>query len=137
MIRTRSMFLTISFVSIFAVVLVLLAANSIPASAVLPTRPSSDAGDVTAEQVEVQAGDSTPNPITTEPAASQVVPLSDAPLLIANHCSRCHTEESLKEIKKTPAEWEEALAMMKWMGVRLTDAERITLIEYLAVPNGE
>jgi hypothetical protein len=87
--------------------------------------------------VEVQAGDSTPNPSTREPVASQLVPLSDASSLIANHCRRCHTEDSLKQIKKTPAEWEEALAMMKWMGVRLTDAERITLIEYLAFPDGE
>ena len=137
MIRTRSNFLAMSSVTIFFVVLVLLAANSVPGNTVLPTSSSSGASDATTEQVEVQTTAGVPNPTTTGPSASQVAPLPDAPSLIANHCSRCHTEEALIQIKKTPAEWEDALAMMKWMGVRLTDAERMTLIEYLAIPDGE
>ena len=125
MIRTRSMFLAISSVTIFALVLVLLAANSMPAS------------DATPEQVEVQTSAGAPNPITVDPSASQVAPLPEAPSLIANQCNRCHTDQWLDQIKKTPAEWEEALAKMKWMGVRLSDAERIALIEYLAIADGE
>ena len=137
MTRTRSIFLAMSSVTIFVGVLVLFATNSVPGNTVLPTSSSSGASDATTEQVAVQTNDGAPNPNTTGSSASQVAPLPEAASLIANHCSRCHTEEALKQIKKTPAEWEDALAMMKWMGVRLTDAERITLIEYLAIPDGE
>ena len=137
MIRTRYMFLALSSVAIFAVVLVLLAINSVPASAVPPISSTFDTRDVTTEQVELQTDTGASNPITTEPSGSQVAPLPDGPSVIANQCNKCHTNEWLKQIKKTPAEWEEVLAKMKWMGVRLSDTERIALIDYLAIADGE
>jgi hypothetical protein len=99
--QIRSVFLTFSLAIIFAVVVGALIANS--------NKDDRNATLVAAQETSLQDGAS----------------------LINSRCARCHTVELLKQTKQTPAEWENALAQMKKMGVTLSDDEKIVLIDYL------
>lgn len=139
--RPKYLFSIISIVAVFAVILVMLAIGFIPLSADTKSNLQAGVRDVTVEPVEVQADSGAFIP-TAEPLASQMAPSRDGqsqdglsqggPALLKSRCARCHTTQSLTQIKKSTAEWEKALAKMESMGVHLDENEKNILIDYLA-----
>jgi mono/diheme cytochrome c family protein len=133
--RPKFLFSIIGFVAVFAVILAMLTIGFIPLSADANINPQAGVQHVTVEPVEVQvdAGAFIP---TAEPLASQVTPSqndpSDGLSLLKSRCARCHTTQSLIQIKKSNAEWEKALANMEAMGVHLDESEKVILIDYIA-----
>jgi len=87
------------------------------------------------ERVEDQV-DATPFiTATPEPVLIQAASQKDGPTLLESHCARCHTIQSLTQIKKSRPEWQNALAKMEALGVHLDDNEKIILLEYLELAN--
>jgi cytochrome c5 len=52
--------------------------------------------------------------------------------LLEKKCSTCHPSARAKGLKKTAAEWETTVKRMISKGVKLADAEKKALVEYLA-----
>jgi hypothetical protein len=131
--RPRYIFATIGSVAVFFVILVMLATGFIPPDAVSLKSSPSAVNSQTPESVQVQADAGVSHSSTSEPPASPVAPELDPPSLLKSHCAQCHVTRSLERFKKTQAEWETTLAKMETMGVRLDEAEKVVLLEYLAV----
>jgi cytochrome c5 len=131
--RPKYLFTTISFVLVFAVVLVMLAIGFIPLRGGNQADSQSDAREVTVERVDVQIAASTYIPSTTEPLVSETASRQDGPSLLESHCAQCHNTQSLEQTKKSYAEWEKTLSHMETMGVHLDESEKVVLIKYLAV----
>lgn len=66
-----------------------------------------------------------------KPIESKSDTVTDGPSLLTNHCTKCHTAQSLRRIEKGRTEWELTLARMEGMGVRLSDSEKEVLLDYL------
>jgi cytochrome c5 len=80
--------------------------------------------------VQVDAQEVTIDVKATNP--TQEMSINDGQTILENTCAQCHLAQSLLETKKSPAEWEAVLQQMALMGVRLSETEKIVLIEYLA-----
>lgn len=132
MMRPRYLLLAIIFAFIIAAILVLFAAGSLPPRAGAQINPPPGAQDALVERAEVQTDGNTNVTATIGPALTAAMPLQDGPSIVERYCARCHGAQGLGQIKKSPAEWEKALARMESMGVRLSDAERDVLVNYLA-----
>jgi hypothetical protein len=130
--RPKYLFITISFVTAIAVILVMLATGFIPLDTFTKINPQSGARDVPVESVEVQDDAGAFISSTIEPPATQVTLLQDGPSLLESHCARCHSTQRITKIKKSYAEWEKALAQMEAMGVHLDESEKVVLLNYLA-----
>jgi cytochrome c5 len=52
--------------------------------------------------------------------------------LLETRCSVCHTSDRPKGAKKTRTEWEKTVTKMMGKGAKLTPAEKIALVDYLA-----
>jgi cytochrome c5 len=129
--RTRYLVVTMLGAIIFVVIFALRAAGSPPESSVTPTESPPDQAAM-AEQVEVQIGGDTAVSATVELAATQETQGQDSSLILEEHCSQCHTAESLEQIKQTRADWERSLAKMEGFGVKLDEHEIAVLLDYLA-----
>jgi cytochrome c5 len=132
--RPRYLFITILTVFIFIAAFVLRTAGSLPRGLAPPTTPVTDQVAMS-EQVEdhVEAAPfvaATHDPVLIQPASQK-----DGPALLESHCNRCHTLQSLTQIKKSRSEWENALAKMEALGVHLDENEKIILLDYLSLAN--
>lgn len=130
----RSRFAIIIVLSgvVFAAIFALRAAGSLPQIAVSPTdAPRVEAA--AAEPVEVQIEEQTPMPATVALAMTQEAERQDGPALLKEHCTQCHTAQMLEQINQPRGDWEKALAKMEGFGVTLDEAEKVVLLDYLAV----
>lgn len=129
----RSRYSLVAVISIigFAAVLVLRVVDPVSPSSVMPT--SSPSGMlIQADRVDVREDGNVVDSLTPEAAATQVTPREDGRYLLENHCTQCHVIQLLESIEKPLSEWEESLAQMEEMGVRLDDSEKDILLQYLA-----
>jgi hypothetical protein len=131
--QTRFISTTIFLAIIFAVVFLLLFANSIPASSVVPTNSVSTVQDGPAKRAEIptEVGELDTNAI--RPASPKLETLHDGQSLLESHCIQCHNAQWFKQIDKSRTEWEQALARMDRLGVHMSDGEKVVLIDYLSV----
>jgi cytochrome c5 len=129
--RLRYLFTTISFVIVFAVVLVMLAIGFIPLSAGNQINSQSNIRNVPVERVDVRITAGATISSTTEPLVFQAASLQDGSSLLESHCAQCHNTKSLEKTKKSYAEWKKTLSHMETMGVHLNDSEKVDLLNYL------
>jgi mono/diheme cytochrome c family protein len=77
---------------------------------------------------------------TTGPTAvpaDNSAPSADGAALLNERCSTCHSVDVPKGEKNTKAEWELLVGKMISRGAKLSDAEKATLVEYLAQTYGK
>ena len=60
------------------------------------------------------------------------VPEVDGAKLLDERCSVCHKADRPKAAKKSMADWDKTVTKMMGKGAKLSDAEKKTLVEYLA-----
>jgi MFS family permease len=115
----------------FAAALVLLAANSIPASTIPLSKTKSDVQGVqtTRSKVPTEVGSS--NLLTQAPTPSPETVLQEGPSLLQTRCTQCHALQKILQVKKTRTEWENALSKMESFNVKISDAEKKVLLDYL------
>jgi hypothetical protein len=65
------------------------------------------------------------------PIATQRNPPLDGPVLLEEHCAKCHVVQRLEQIEQSRAAWEKILMQMEGMGVHLSDTEKFVLLDYL------
>lgn len=130
--KPKYLYAAITFIAVI-VVLVMLVANSIPASSAPRANPTSDARGALAEQDEAQVDAGVLIPTTTiVSTASEKTSLPDGPSLLESRCARCHIPQKLMQIERSRAEWELILAKMEALGVELSEPEKIVLLDYLS-----
>lgn len=131
--KPKYLYAAITFIAVI-VVLVLLVANSIPASTVHRTNPTPDAREALAERIEEEQADAeVPIPTaSTESTASETTPSPDGASLLESRCARCHIPQKLIQIERSRTEWEMILAKMEVLGVQLSEPEKIILLDYLS-----
>jgi hypothetical protein len=130
--RFRYFYAAIIITTLFAAVLVQRAARPIPPGTATPLDPPSDVWDGQVERVELQDNTSALTSATSETLASQATPIPDGLALLMTHCTRCHVTAWIDQFEKSNAEWEEVLARMGAMGIRLSETEKDAIIKYLA-----
>jgi hypothetical protein len=130
--RLRTVFFATFFFTLLTAALVLFAAGILTPKAALESNLQSAVSDVPLEQDDAQpgAGERASGPAV--PEESLATPQLDALSIMDSHCSSCHVVQNLEKIKKSRAGWEQALAKMERGGVRLSEAERAALLDYLA-----
>ena len=69
---------------------------------------------------------------TTESAAEQGVAVQDGQALLKQHCAMCHIVIPYDQVKNSRPEWAEVLDRMEGMGVKLSETEKETLLDYLS-----
>lgn len=57
---------------------------------------------------------------------------SDGAQLLEQRCSTCHASSRAKNAQKTVQGWEATVTRMMSKGAKLSDAEKKTLVDYLA-----
>jgi hypothetical protein len=126
--------ISITFIVIaFVAALVLLAANSIPASTTSLSRTKSDVQGVQTKRSEVPTEVGSSNSSTQAPTPSPETALQEAPLLLQTRCTQCHSLETVLQVEKTRAEWKETLSKMESFNVEISDSERKVLLDYLTI----
>lgn len=131
--RTRTIPTTIFLSIIFTVIAVLLFGYSISARDIA----SSSAQDTVVEYPAISTVFGELDSGIQKTAESTSDSINDGPSLLARHCTKCHTAQSLRRIKKQRAEWEMTLVQMERMGVRLSDIEKDVLLDYLVVTDSK
>lgn len=131
--QPRYIFVTVFSVAFLVVMFVLIGAEALPPGTGPPTILPADTPAFQVERVDVQVKAGPPIPTTTEPAAPQVTPPQGGLLLLEDHCAQCHAVQMLEQSQKSRTEWEITLARMEGIGVHLSDAEKVILLDYLAV----
>ncbi len=121
------------FVTAIIAGLVLLAANSLPASTIPIPKATSDVQDVQTKPTKVQTEVLSLNLSTPVPSPSLETPLPDAPSILQNHCTQCHQLQKVQQAKKTRSEWEKTLSEMESFNVKISDKEKTVLLDYLAI----
>ncbi len=111
--------------------LVLLAANSIPPSPIPLSKTKSDLQSVQTKFSEVPTEDGSSNLSTQVPIPSAEAALQDGQLLLQTRCTQCHPLQKILQVKKTRTEWEETLTKMESFNVKISDAEKKVLLDYL------
>lgn len=87
------------------------------------------------------------SPATTAPSVenSQVPPAAgvqpagnlDGAALLDQRCSACHSPDRAKQAPRSKGEWETTVTRMIGKGAQLNDAEKQTLVDYLAKNYGK
>jgi len=129
--RTRTIPATIFLAIIFAVGTVLLFAYTNPAGSLTAIDSTSSAQETSMSNSKVPTEFSELDSTIQKPIESKSDTVTDGPSLLTNHCTKCHTAQSLRRIEKGRTEWELTLARMEGMGVRLSDSEKEVLLDYL------
>jgi hypothetical protein len=57
--------------------------------------------------------------------------LQEGPSLLQTRCTQCHALQKILQVKKTRTEWENALSKMESFNVKISDAEKKVLLDYL------
>ncbi|HLO30022.1 MAG TPA: hypothetical protein VK249_12845 [Anaerolineales bacterium] len=130
--RPARIFVTF-FVSAFVAALVLLAANSIPASTISLSKSASDVQGEQTKRSEIPAEVGSSNLSTQAPIPSSETALQEGPLLLQTRCTQCHSLQKILQVKKTRTEWEETLSKMESFNVKISDMEKKVLLDYLTI----
>jgi cytochrome c5 len=77
------------------------------------------------------ASTSVPAPDPTSPGGASAT-LTDAETIIRERCTVCHTSERIVPSRHDRPGWESTVDRMIGKGAKLSAAERVTLIDYLA-----
>jgi hypothetical protein len=72
---------------------------------------------------------------TPEAAESLMVPEQSGRMLLQSHCAQCHSVKLLEQTRKSRANWEKTLSRMEMYSGLVSDAERLSVLEYLAGPD--
>jgi mono/diheme cytochrome c family protein len=67
-----------------------------------------------------------------QPAAN-----TDGAALLDQRCSACHSPDRAKQAPRSKPEWEKTVSRMIGKGAQLNDAEKQTLVDYLAQTYGK
>jgi mono/diheme cytochrome c family protein len=82
-----------------------------------------------------------PPPTAVNPAAPATVVQpaanSDGAALLDQRCSACHNPDRAKQAPRSKPEWEKTVSRMIGKGAQLNDAEKQTLVDYLAQTYGK
>ena len=74
-------------------------------------------------------------PVPVNSASEAVTPVMEPAKngaeLLNERCSSCHGLNKIKQTKKTPSQWDQSVSRMIAKGARLTEAEKILLLDYL------
>jgi hypothetical protein len=133
--QLRKILLTSLFITIFTVVLLLIAAGFIPPGENKPIDVPVDQGAASTESPAVLIAEETRSAPTASSTASLEVTALDGQSLIEIHCTQCHPSQSLGQTEKTRDEWEVTLEKMEIFGVNLDDNEKMYLLDYLTSAN--
>lgn len=116
------------------IVLVSFFAYSLPAKAIHPMNSTPIVQGATEKHDEIQTDAETLPTTAQDPYSTQTTYPQAGLSILENNCARCHSAQWLKKIKKTQTEWEITLTQMERKGVRLSDTEKVILIDYLVFP---
>ncbi|MBN1547700.1 MAG: hypothetical protein JW902_13705 [Syntrophaceae bacterium] len=58
-------------------------------------------------------------------------PATNGSELLNERCSTCHGLSKIKQARKAPSQWDQTVNRMIAKGARLTEAEKILLLDYL------
>lgn len=105
-------------------------AQSDPALSAVVTATANGQAEGVGVQAEAQARPSA----ATEPAESQVTQSQNGSSLLQTYCAQCHQVRLLEQTRRPRAGWERILSRMERHGVRLSEAEKSILLDYLTVP---
>jgi hypothetical protein len=125
--------ITAFIVPAFVAALVLLAAKSIPANTIPLSKTKSDVEGVQTKRSEVPTEVDSSNLSTQAPILSPETALQEGPLLLQTRCTQCHSLQSVLQVKKTRTEWEKTLSKMESFNVKISDAEKKVLLDYLTI----
>ena len=118
-------------VPVFVAVLVLLAANSIPASTIPFSKTKSDLQGLPTNFSEVPTEHGSLDLSTQVPIPSAETALQEGQLLLQTRCAQCHPLQKILQVKRTRIEWEEMLKNMESFNVKINDTEKKVLLDYL------
>ena len=118
-------------VTAFVAALVLLAANSIPASTSPSSKTPSDVQGVQTKRSEVPTEVGPSNLSMQGPTPSPETALQEGSLLLQTRCTQCHSLQQVLQAKKTRTEWEETLSKMESFNAKISDTEKQVLLDYL------
>jgi mono/diheme cytochrome c family protein len=120
--------------ALILVVVLFLAACASPATTV-PSAERSQIPPSMAAPTEV------PPPTLAKPVGSttEVQPAanSDGAALLDQRCSACHSPDRAKQAPRSKSDWEKTVTRMIGKGAQLNDAEKQTLVDYLAQTYGK
>ncbi len=131
--RAKYLLIATLFVTAFVAVLVLNAANSVPGGTILLSKSQSEEQDVQTRPTQVKTQVGSLSSSTAIPTSSIEKPIQDGPSLLQAHCTQCHEVQWLQQVKKTRIEWEKALSKMERFNVKISEAEKTVLLDYLAI----
>jgi hypothetical protein len=57
---------------------------------------------------------------------------ADGPALVAERCTRCHTQTRIDDARHDRAGWEATVARMRGKGAQVSAAEAAVVVDYLA-----
>jgi cytochrome c5 len=75
-------------------------------------------------------------PPTTSAAGDSLAAGADGAALLQARCSVCHSVSRVTNAKQTRDQWDQTVTRMIERGAQLTDAEKSTLVDYLAANYG-
>jgi hypothetical protein len=128
--RSRYLLIIALIAAAFAAVLVLMAANSIPAVTLVLSNTRSEQSTRTEAKTDVGSRNSS----TALPTPPNARPVQDGPSLLQAHCTKCHQFQWLQGVKKTPTQWEKVLSMME-VRANISEPEKKVLLDYLTRVN--
>jgi Quinohemoprotein amine dehydrogenase A, alpha subunit, haem binding len=57
--------------------------------------------------------------------------------LVNEKCTRCHSLDRIQGARKSPEDWQATVSRMQGNGLKVTDAEKATIVDYLAATYGQ
>jgi hypothetical protein len=131
--RQRHFLVTVILGIFSPVIFVLLASCTTSPNADMQKETPPGVQEVLLEGADVQVDARLHVPETKETAVIQAPSMVDVQSIIESYCAQCHLVQSLLEIKKSRRDWEMSLQQMEKMGVHLSEAEKVILIDNLSV----
>jgi len=130
--RPGTSFITFWLAAVLTLTIILLTSCKPTQKGAAQEDPSSGSPKTTTGLTLTQVDVDHPVTAATEPAAEQGVAVQDGHALVKLHCAGCHIVIPHDQVKKSRLEWEEVLDRMEGMGVKLSETEKETLLDYLS-----
>ena len=127
-------------IALLALVVAGCSTRSVQGESLTQNKPISPAIVVTTEQarmVNVEVKVDSDKQFSEEGNTQATGTEQDGPALLQLHCERCHRLTTLEKTPRSRSDWERILSRMERTGVRLTEAEKSALLEYLAIPDNQ
>ncbi len=130
--RTRYLFIVTLCVAVLVAGIVLIGANFVRAGTNLLSKTTPQATGAQAPRTPVTTEVGLSNPSKVVPTPSIAAPPENGSSLLQSRCTQCHELQWLRQVKKTRTGWDETVSQMEWFGVKISDAEKTVLLDYLA-----